>query len=581
MVGLNTMTVFSNAANAKTLAAHFTLGGVDINVALSDTEERPKYTPKTISKRSGEARKLYIPNEELKKAQKLLKTELEKVYNPPACVHGFQKGENIKSGAVRHVGSTHILKFDIQDFFGSITRTRVSGLFRKIFPKKSNDFYRMLLDICIHEGKLPQGSPCSPIISNMIMLRLDNKLMSLCESNRLEYSRYADDITISAKGRAIPAKMAYRSIDIISGKEVIKLGPVLDNLVKENGFLVNDRKTNLIGSHLQMRVTGIVVNKKTNLRKDEIKALRTIIKNIESATNISDGLMNFYNRHFKKRHEKNDADVSYAKRYLRGRFYYLRFIKGDFDPTYRRLAKRYKAIDEDFNFDEKVVNLSHIRIIIRVEGTTDIIHLEMALAYFRSVGKFNDLDIKFIDITNNNKGWANMEADIKYESRNGSQSSDLRIFLFDRDEPNVIKNMTGDGARNYRRHSSGLYSLVLPKFEEGQDKLCIEYYYGKSQIESLKKQRKRLYLREEFQDRWHPTEHVILAPAGSQSGLIIEQGVYDGYTKEDLCLRKGPFAHLVRETKGIDFTRFEIVFKEICDIRENFYKNDVLKFQKG
>ena len=83
------MTIFSNATNAKTLAAHFTLGGVDINVALSDTEERPKYTQKAISKRSGEDRKLYIPNEELKKAQKLLKTELEKVYNPPACVHGF------------------------------------------------------------------------------------------------------------------------------------------------------------------------------------------------------------------------------------------------------------------------------------------------------------------------------------------------------------------------------------------------------------------------------------------------------------------------------------------------------------
>lgn len=51
-------------------------------------------------------------------------------------------------------------------------------------------------DISIHA--LPQGSPCSPILSNMVCVDLDRRLSGLAKQFRVDYTRYADDMTFSS-----------------------------------------------------------------------------------------------------------------------------------------------------------------------------------------------------------------------------------------------------------------------------------------------------------------------------------------------------------------------------------------------
>lgn len=443
-------------------------------------------------------------------------------------------------------------------------------------PGRDHSFYEMLIEICMHKNTLPQGSPSSPIISNMIMYRFDKEIKRVCDNFGLSVTRYADDIIISSKSKTFPVKFAFRLID--GGREITSLGPILQSITSKNGLTVNNSKTALINTSYRMRVTGIVVNEKMNLEKVYVKRLRTMIHILEiERLEGRDGFIRLYSIDRKKSFGSiSIQDVEYVKEKIRGKLYYLRFIKGDYDPTYRKLASRYKSFDDRFKFDVNKFDLSHIQILIRTEGTTDKKHLEMALSYFNSKGIFKDLNLIFMDHNNNTKGSANMMQDIRYESKIRN-SSNLKIFLFDADEKKTIDEMSNNGT--FKRHSSGLYSMILPKPENRDGKICIEMFYTDENIRKIHDDsgKKRLYFRNEFNDGWHISEHTIYTHYFKDAGLIADHHVYNAYNKEEVCLRKGVFANLIQDRTDIDFTEFSKIFDEIKLIRNEYYKNDVLK----
>lgn len=55
----------------------------------------------------------------------------------------------------------------------------------------------VLAQLCVHNGKMPQGAPTSPVLSNIIASALDKTLVRLAGKYRMRYTRYADDITFS------------------------------------------------------------------------------------------------------------------------------------------------------------------------------------------------------------------------------------------------------------------------------------------------------------------------------------------------------------------------------------------------
>ena len=106
---------------------------------------------------------------------------------------------------------------------------------------------------------MPQGSPASPALSNLISLKLDKRLGNLAESLGASYTRYADDITFSGS------------------KNLSMVVPLIKEIIREEGFVVNEDKVRLQYANQRQEVTGLVVNNKISVAPRVRKELDTAI----------------------------------------------------------------------------------------------------------------------------------------------------------------------------------------------------------------------------------------------------------------------------------------------------------------
>lgn len=106
----------------------------------------------------------------------------------------------------------------------------------------------LLTQLCTNnENVLPQGSPASPVISNIVSLKLDKRLKGLSDKYHCSYTRYADDITFSGKANI---------------KHVL---PIAEKIIKEEGFTINEGKVRLQYKNQRQEVTGLIVNQKISI----------------------------------------------------------------------------------------------------------------------------------------------------------------------------------------------------------------------------------------------------------------------------------------------------------------------------
>jgi Reverse transcriptase (RNA-dependent DNA polymerase) len=117
--------------------------------------------------------------------------------------HGFRRAHSNITNARQHRRRRYVLNLDLENFFGCINFGRVRGFFLK-----DNNFLlaepvaTVIAQIACYENSLPQGSPCSPIISDMVSQVLDSRLSRLAKSHRVRYTRYAGDLSGSLKRQA-------------------------------------------------------------------------------------------------------------------------------------------------------------------------------------------------------------------------------------------------------------------------------------------------------------------------------------------------------------------------------------------
>ncbi|MDC5005694.1 reverse transcriptase family protein, partial [Acinetobacter baumannii] len=217
------------------------------------------------------------PCKKLKKIQYQLKKELEIIYKPRSCANGFIKERNNIKNANSHLSKRYIFNLDLQDFFPSITKKRVFFLLKSNGLNFNTEVAEILAKLICHEGVLPQGSPCSPIISNMIAYRMDRELIQLAKMHNATYTRYVDDITFSftTRFKALPKS-------ILTFKEdELTVGEKLTEIIDSNGFTINQSKVRLGKRSNRMEVTGLTVNEKLNVRRKYIKKIRVLFHLIE------------------------------------------------------------------------------------------------------------------------------------------------------------------------------------------------------------------------------------------------------------------------------------------------------------
>lgn len=180
---------------------------------LRDADRHSLYRTFYIPKKSGGLRKIDAPNDELKVALNILKGILE---NDFKCLYhtaafAYVKKRSTVKAMQRHQQneSKWFAKLDLHNFFGSTTLDFVLHQFSMIFPfsevVKLEGGYSELeraLELAFLDGGLPQGTPVSPIITNVMMIPVDFKLSKALrnfENQRFVYTRYADDFQISSK----------------------------------------------------------------------------------------------------------------------------------------------------------------------------------------------------------------------------------------------------------------------------------------------------------------------------------------------------------------------------------------------
>ena len=122
----------------------------------------------------------------------------------------------------------------------------------------------IIAQIACDENDLPQGSPCSPVISNLVGHLLDARLARLAKIYKCTYSRYVDDITLSTSRKDFPPELAA---PVSGSKSGWQLGAELRSKIEHSGFKINDKKTRMQFRGSRQVTTGLMVNEKVNIRR--------------------------------------------------------------------------------------------------------------------------------------------------------------------------------------------------------------------------------------------------------------------------------------------------------------------------
>lgn len=229
------------------------------------------YKSFAIPKADGTKRSISAPEKRLKTIQRKLADILSVVYDPKVCAYGFVAGKNCVDNAACHIGKKLIFNIDLQDFFSQIHFGRIYGMLCKEPYHIGKEAAITIAQIACFNGRLPQGAPSSPIITNMIATPLDNAMMRLAKKYSCVYTRYADDITFSTYKPEFDRTIVY--ID----KGSPQIGDELGRILEKHSFVVNPKKIRLCSQSFHQEVTGLTVNKFPNLPRKYIKQLRAIL----------------------------------------------------------------------------------------------------------------------------------------------------------------------------------------------------------------------------------------------------------------------------------------------------------------
>jgi RNA-directed DNA polymerase len=286
--------------------------------------EKPEYKTFFVPKKSGGQRQIDAPCEELWVAQRNLKTFLNTLYIrfQPDAVMGFiphYKGVNMKTGIVenakRHIGQPFVLNMDVANFFPSIKIAAIKKMFMHSFFNFPEELAHVLALLTCYEGKLPQGAPSSPMLSNFLLYDADLKLSNLASKNNLTYTRYADDLTIS--GFIFPQD---------------KFQDKVQEILLPYGLKLNEKKIRYQSFVGRQEVTGIKVNVKLNVDRKYIRRIRAILhcwdmKGIKQTA-----------------HEFHDRKIHNADEFMntvRGMIAHVGNVRGDDDDIYLKFREKF------------------------------------------------------------------------------------------------------------------------------------------------------------------------------------------------------------------------------------------------
>lgn len=245
-------------------------------------------------------RLIEAPKQTLKATQRKILAEILEKIPAHQAAHGFVRGRSIVSNARPHVGQAVVIRLDLQNFYANVTYSRVVAIFRSMgYCREAAIWLGRLTTSAVPwslampgddealkslylRRHLPQGAPTSPALANLSAFGLDVRLSGLLKKFGGNYTRYADDLTLSGSD---DFRYALRCVI-----------PLTEQIVRSERFRLNHRKRKVIRRGHRQVVTGVVVNAKPNIPRDEFDRLKAILHNcvkLGPSSQNRDGLPDF------------------------------------------------------------------------------------------------------------------------------------------------------------------------------------------------------------------------------------------------------------------------------------------------
>lgn len=302
---------------------------------INPKRNKQSYRQFTIPKKSGGVRAISAPIRILKSLQLCTNRILQAFYEAPDYVTGFVPARSVVDNAERHLGMNYVFNTDLKDFFPSISKSRVWATL-KTRPFSFNDTIAdAIAGLCCTELELdgetrvalPQGSPCSPVLTNIVCHNLDWKLNGLARRFHLRYSRYADDITFSSNHNVYQPE----------GEFMIELR----RIVNDQRLTINEKKMRVQKKGQRQEVTGLVVSDRVNVTREYVRSLDSLLFIWEK--HGEDVAFSNFLKHYVPKHNRRFRSPDMSKVIL-GKLMYLKMVKGEDSPVWQRLQVCYENL---------------------------------------------------------------------------------------------------------------------------------------------------------------------------------------------------------------------------------------------
>ena len=237
-------------------------------IYLAETSSK-RYKVYSIEKRTGGHRTICHPSKQIKAIQRWLNKTLFKTFPVHEHATAYKKEASIRENAARHLGSLFTLRMDFVEFFPSFSQDGIKSVIIEENRKRelglSVEDVEFVSNVVTRNEFLTIGAPSSPMISNFMMFDFDELVSEMALEKELIYSRYADDLFISA----------FRPNGLDGVAEAVEEAA---QDYEHASLRVNRRKTAYLSRRYRRTITGLIVTPDHRVsigreRKREIKSL--------------------------------------------------------------------------------------------------------------------------------------------------------------------------------------------------------------------------------------------------------------------------------------------------------------------
>ena len=161
-----------------------------------------------------------------------------------------------------HLDAPVLVTVDIKSFFRKITNRQVYRVWRGIL-NCSPKIAALLTQLTTFERHLPQGSPTSSLLANLVLFSIDRPIREECARRGVTYSTWVDDLAFS-------------------GEEARAVILAVVASLRHAGFSISHKKLHVMGPGTRKVLNGVLMGRFPNVLPERMARLRSGIHKLRT-----------------------------------------------------------------------------------------------------------------------------------------------------------------------------------------------------------------------------------------------------------------------------------------------------------